>query len=145
MGHGAKIFLLITFVIAVSPSYADASSSVPEPTLQERKRIFAEKDYNNAEFKVTKKVYTYGNLIIEISQVKRVKRTRDPQRELAIRDSPPELPDYCRAWLSVKSGETELQQFYYDDIHPVGSAFGLFVPKHQPSQDYFVVVGLGGY
>jgi hypothetical protein len=38
-----------------------------------------------------------------------------------------------------------LKRFYYRDINPGGSSFGLFLPKQQPSSDDFVAVKEGDY
>jgi hypothetical protein len=34
---------------------------------------------------------------------------------------------------------------YFDALNPVGSAYGLFVPREQPSNEFFVVLKVGDY
>jgi hypothetical protein len=47
--------------------------------------------------------------------------------------------------LEVRKDNTVVRQAYFDDIDPVGSSFGIFLPKHQPLEDYFVALKDGDY
>jgi hypothetical protein len=45
----------------------------------------------------------------------------------------------------VKEDGRVLRQAYFDDIEPVGGYFGIFLPKHQPLENYFVALKEGDY
>jgi hypothetical protein len=99
---------------------------------QQSKR-FDPKSYPAKSFQVSRHDYPFGNFIIRIIHAKR-------RYEFS---APP--PTYCRAWLEVRQGGSVMRQVYFDDIEPVGYYFGIFVPKHQPFEDYFVALKEGDY
>jgi hypothetical protein len=109
-------------------SVASASAQVTAP---KEKIAFRAGDYPPGKFKITQKSLTHGTVNIRVIQVKNLGYTMDP--------------DTCRAWLEVRKGNQLLKRFYYRDINPVGSSFGLFLPKQQPSSDDFVAVKEGDY
>jgi hypothetical protein len=98
-------------------------------TRQQGKSVFRAGDYPSGKFKVTQKDFTHGTVNIRVIQVKNLGYTMEP--------------DTCRAWLEVRRGDQLLKRFYYSDFWPVGGSFGLFLPKQQPSSDYFVAVRKG--
>src|SRR5712691_9326872 len=100
-------------------------------TAQQGKNAFRAGDYPSGKFKVTQKRFTHGTVTIQVIQVKNLGYTMEP--------------DTCRAWLDVRKGNQLLKRVYYRDFEPVGGSFGLFLPKHQPSADYFVAVKEGDY
>jgi hypothetical protein len=112
----------------IVPSDADDPLSAPNRS----HRIYQQSDYDPSS--VTKKTYVHGEVQITLIQVKDTK------------DSTVDgLGGYCRAWLQIQKGEEVVDEKYYDDIYPVGGKYGLFVPRNQPSQNYFIVLVLGGY
>jgi hypothetical protein len=88
-------------------------------------------DYPIGKFQITRKEFSYGEVMVRVIQVKNLGYTMEP--------------DMCRAWLEVKKGERLLKRFYYPDINPVGGGFGIFLPKQQPMDDYFAAVKDGDY
>jgi hypothetical protein len=108
-----------------------SGGTLPAPNMS--RRLYKQSDYDPSS--VTQKTYAHGEVQITLIQIKDIK------------DSPvPGLGGYCRAWLQVHKGEEEfIDEKYYDDIFPVGGHYGLFVPRNQPSQNYFIVIVLGGY
>jgi hypothetical protein len=76
--------------------------------------------------------YRHGKVIVRVSQVKRT------------RASSSIAPEACRVWLEVWRGSL-IKQIYYDDIAPVGGNYGIFVPKKQPLEPYFIAVKEGDY
>ncbi|MGA3346761.1 MAG: hypothetical protein ABSC76_18045 [Terracidiphilus sp.] len=106
---------------------------VPQIASGQQSRRFNPNSYPAKSFRVTQHDYPLGDFTIRIINV------RKPFKP----DAPP--PMYCRAWLQVRSGDTMLRQAYFDDIEPVGYYFGIFVPKHQPLEDYFLALKEGDY
>jgi len=47
--------------------------------------------------------------------------------------------------VEIRQSEHLIRRLYYDDFEPVGYKFGIFVPRKQPSADYFVFVKEGDY
>jgi hypothetical protein len=101
-------------------------------TGQETKR-FDPKSYPAGSFHVTRHDYPHGNFTVRIILAKRVYEVSAPP------------PSYCRAWLEVRGGGMILRQAFFDDIDPVGSDYGIFVPEHQPFEEYFVALKEGDY
>lgn len=99
---------------------------------QQAKR-FDPKSYPVGSFQVTRHDYSHGNVTVRIIQAKRVYDVSNPP------------PYYCRAWLEVRAEGKVMQQAFFDDIDPVGSSFGIFVPEHQPLEEYFVALKEGDY
>jgi hypothetical protein len=142
MGHVTKFIILLSLGLISSSVSAETLLPPAESTSLEKTPIFNENDYRSSDLAVSKKAYSHGDLKIKLIQVKRITGHEKQPSFLA---SPNEPPVYCRAWLTVEKNNKVLKEFYYADIHPVGSAYGLFIQKPQPSQEYFVVVTLGGY
>ncbi len=117
----ASALLLIPVLIA--PQFA--SSQQP--------RRFNPNSYPAKSFHVSRHDHPLGNFTIRIIQAKRIFEPSFPP------------PTFCRAWLEVREGGTVLRQAYFDDIEPVGGSFGIFVPKPQPFEDYFVALKEGDY
>ena len=106
-------------------------TTAAQVTGQKGQIAFRAADYPSGKFKVTEKTFTHGTVTIQVIQVKNLGYTLEP--------------DTCRAWLEVRKDKQLLKRFYYRDINPVGSSFGIFLPKFQPSADYFVAVKEGDY
>ena len=111
---------------------ADADGSGPSQAASILRRSFNEAEYDSAV--VSKHTYQHGDVHITIIQVKGFKDSATPDVE-----------GYCRAWLDVRRGSELIEGKYYDDIYPLGSSYGLFVPRQQPSTNYFIVVKDGDY
>lgn len=99
---------------------------------QQSKR-FDPKSYPAGSFHVSRHDYQFSYFTVRIIHAKRVYDLSAPP------------PSYCRAWLEVRKDNTVVRQAYFDDIDPVGSSFGIFLPKHQPLEDYFVALKDGDY
>lgn len=99
---------------------------------QQHKR-FDPKSYPTSSFHVSSRDYPFGTYTVRIIQAKRIYEI----------DAPP--PSYCRAWLEVRGNGNVLRQAYFDDIEPVGSYYGIFLPEHQPLTDYFLALKEGDY
>lgn len=135
--------LAIVIALWISPvSSAQAGTPPPKATEQKQAPSFNEAHYQNPELLVSQKTYSHAGLRITLIQVKRIEGFEKGTSFLA---QPNEPPIYCRAWLTVHKANRLLAENYYADIHPLGSAYGLFVPQSQPSQDYFAVVKFGDY
>jgi len=112
-------------------SLLTVATTAAQVTAQQGGTAFRASDYPSGKFKITQKSFTHGTVTIRVIQVKNLGYTMEP--------------DTCRAWLEVRKGGQLLKRFYYKDFEPVGSSFGLFLPKQQPSPDYFVAVKEGDY
>jgi len=99
---------------------------------QQSKR-FDPKSYPAGSFHVSSRDYSVGDFTVRIIQAKRVYDSSAPP------------PSYCRAWLEVRGDGRILSQAYFDDIEPVGGSFGVFLPKNQPLDDYFMALKDGDY
>jgi len=99
----------------------------------QQSRRFNPNFYPTKSFHVSRHDYLLGSFTVRVIHAKRV-------YELS---APP--PTYCRAWMEVREGNKMLRQAYFDDIEPVGGYFGIFVPRHQPFEDYFVALKEGDY
>lgn len=117
----ASTLLMILFLIR--PQIASGQQSLR----------FNPNSYPAKSFRVSHHDYPLGDFTIRIINVRRPFKPNAPP------------PTYCRAWLQVRSGDRMLRQAYFDDIEPVGGGFGIFVPKHQPFEDYLVALKLGDY
>jgi len=98
-------------------------------------REFKESDYKGANFNVSKVRFRHGEVVVSITQVQnRIKgaKTND------------ENDWRCRAWVNVANNGKELYRRYLN-IEPVGAAYGLFVPRIQPSSKYFIFAKEGDY
>ena len=103
----------------------------PQSLPSKKSPAFDPKAYPPNKFKITRKDYPLGDITVRITQVRNEGYTMPP--------------DTCRAWLEVKRGDQLLKRLYYANIEPVGGDYGIFVPKQQPSADYFVAVKDGDY
>jgi hypothetical protein len=92
---------------------------------------FNPKAYAASRFKVTQQQFSHGDVTIRVVEVK----SKEVQAE----------PHFCRAWLDVEKEGSLIRRFYYGDIEPVGFSYGIFVPKTQPLDDFFVAVKEGDY
>lgn len=92
---------------------------------------FRPADYAAGKFQITRKDFPHGDVTIRVIEVKNLGYQTEPHT--------------CRAWLQVERGNQLLKQLYYDDIDAVGFSYGIFVPKHQPSAEYFTAVKEGDY
>jgi hypothetical protein len=112
-------------------SLLTVASAAAQVMAQKGMNVFRAGDYPSGKFKVTQRTLTVGTVTIQVIQVKNLGYTMEP--------------DTCRAWLDVRKGNQLLKRFYYRDFKLVGGSFGLFLPKQQPSADYFVAVKEGDY
>jgi len=94
---------------------------------------FHPKEYPAEKFQVTKNDYAFGDLTVRVIDVKNRGGIASSE------------PHFCSAWVEVLKSTQLLKRFYYGDIEPVGANYGAFVPKQQPSDDYFAVVKEGDY
>jgi hypothetical protein len=137
------ITLFFLLILASIPSAIFAEIPLPAVEMPENAHIFNENDYRSPDLAISMKQYAHGDLTITLVQVKRIAGFEKQPGFLSY--SAKEPPHYCRAWLTVQKNNQVLKEVFYPDIHPVGSAYGLFVPKLPPSQEYFAIVALGGY
>jgi len=103
------------------------------PVRRSQTSTFDETKYPASHFKVTQRNFPFGDLSIKVAQTK-VRNTSEGSN-----------PSYCRAWVEVSRAGNTLKQLYYPDFEPVGSSYGIFVPKKQPFENYFVLLKLGDY
>jgi hypothetical protein len=80
---------------------------------------------------VTKASYKHGEVTIRLVQVKS--------------DESDRFRFLCRAAARIEKQGVVLDEIYYDDIDAVGDSFGLFVPRKQPSPNFFAIVKCGDY
>jgi hypothetical protein len=80
--------------------------------------------------KTTRTVYPFAGLQVEITQKKPLQRGSD---------------QYCRAEVRVVKGGSVIAHRLFPNFEPNGDTYGLFVPKMQPSSDYFLIVKRGDY
>ena len=120
------LFFLIMYGLAI------ADENGPPDAASIPRRSFNEAEYDSAA--VSKHTYQHGDVQITILQVKGFKDSATS-----------EVKGYCRAWLDVRRGDELIEGKYYDDIFPLGSSYGLFVPRQQPTKNYFIVIKLGDY
>lgn len=99
---------------------------------QNQKR-FEARSYPARLFHVSHHSYSFGKFTVRIIQAKSIYEE----------SSPP--PSSCRAWMDVMDDGQVLRQAYFDDIDPVGSYFGIFLPKLQPLEGYFIALKEGDY
>jgi hypothetical protein len=119
--RSAELLLVLTTSIAIAQRAA------------RRNLPFRPADYPKSEFGVTQSSHDLGAVKIRIIQAKR----RKPSAK---------APGYCRAWVNViRGGITPSIFFDYNDLEPVGYSYGVFVPRKQPSSDYFLLVKEGDY
>ena len=97
---------------------------------------FDSKDYNPDKYAVTKCSYVHGSADIIITQVRPITKNRKNRTA---------RPGFCRAWIEVKTKGGITFNSYFSDISPAGYSYGIFVPKKQPSTDYFITVKFGDY
>lgn len=104
-----------------------------QPAAKSKVLPFNPADYPHNKFRVTQSEYPLGNFLVRVIEVKNLGYTVPPHT--------------CRAWLQVQNGDQILKQAYFgdNDMEPVGFSFGLFVPKKQPLDDYFIAVKEGNY
>ena len=80
---------------------------------------------------ISRKEFSHGDVTVRVTQVKNAGYKL--------------LPYTCRAWFEVRKDNRLIKRQYYDDIDPSGFSYGIFVPKQQPIEDYFVAVKEGDY
>ena len=78
--------------------------------------------------KMTRAVYSFAELHVEIIQEKPIQSGSDP---------------YCRAEIRVVKGNSIIANRVFSHFEPNGDTYGLFVPEKQPSADYFLIVKRG--
>lgn len=88
-------------------------------------------------FTVMTSTYTFNKLDIEIVQAKKGKTSETTKEADNVRCG--------RALLNVKRDDNIVDQKYYHDFEPFGGNYGLFVPPHQPSKTFFLVIKYGDY
>lgn len=120
------IWRLVFLLLIVFGSCSQIASS------QGSKR-FDPKSYPTGSFVVSHHDYPIGKFTVRIIQVK------------ALDHAATSNPEFCRAWLEVTDGGKLLRRAYFDDMDPVGSYFGIFLPERQPFPDYFLAIKEGDY
>jgi hypothetical protein len=119
--HGAAIILTGLVLIISQCCFA------------QKRVLFNPKDYPRDQFKIYDKTYTHGQVRIHIIHVKRKELSSEKDF------------NFCRAWLMVEQKGISIREFYYPDLVPVESEYGLFVPRMQPSKELFMVVKIGDH
>jgi hypothetical protein len=87
-------------------------------------------DSQSDRYQVTRQQLNLGDLSVKIFQVKK----KNPDAE---------APRFCRASVEAWKGDNVFKRIDYSDIDPRGAPFGLFIPEHQPSSKYLLVVKEG--
>jgi hypothetical protein len=101
--------------------------------VSEISKTFIASQYNSDDFKVSQAEFRNGDAVIRIIEVKRISERVD-------------VPPYaCRAWLEVTKANKSTFRRYFDNIEPVGTSYGLFVPEVQPPGPFFAVAKNGDY
>ena len=106
---------------------------------QQSKR-FDPKSYPARSSQVSSRDYPIGRFTVRIIQVKPV-FDWDPTNPSICTA----CPSYCRAWFEVTDGGRVQRQAYFDEIDPVGTDYGIFIPKDQPVPGYFLALKEGDY
>ena len=124
MTMAAKLpLLLLGWLVLLAESQEVPSRVAPEFTPQK---------YPPKIFRVTQNVYSLGDITVRVIEVKNQTDNK-------------KTPHWCRAWLEVGKADHSLKRLYYNDIEPVGANYGIFIPKKQPSPDFFVAAKEGDY
>jgi len=77
----------------------------PQTPLSKKSPAFDPKAYPPNKFKISRKDYPLGEIIVRVTQVRNEGYTMEP--------------DTCRAWLEVKRGDQLLKRLYYANIEAV--------------------------
>jgi rhamnogalacturonan endolyase len=94
---------------------------------------FRPEDYKDESMTVSTKTYRHGEAEIRLMQVRHDSSSGSE-------------PFYCcRAWFTVEMNGTPAHSAYWSDMEPIGASYGLFLPKRQPSPEYFAMVKWGDY
>ncbi len=120
--------ILFSLVVGYSTLHAEDNISFKE---------FKKSDYPLAKFNISKVQFRHGDVLISIIQVKNKRETALSANE--------KYDFYCRAWLRIEKNGKTLDQEYFKDIEAMGGSYGIFVPKKQPSPDYFLIEKIGDY
>ncbi len=92
------------------------------------KKVFKPSDYLSPNYKIKKSNLIFSKFTIELIRVKSESNsTNDPNTF------------DCRAWLRLKEKDQIVKEFYYPNMEPVGSCYGILIPKKQPLNNYFLV------
>ncbi len=112
------IFLIVVF--------SSTLQSQPKATIE----TFNQSDYPDSVFITSSIQYTHGSVIVRLIQVKMISSYD---------------PFICRVWLNIERNGKIVNQYYLNDIEPVGGYYGLFVPSKKPVEEYFAVIKYGDY
>ncbi len=104
--------------------------------------VFRVKDYPSPMFQISYDSSRFGDYSIEVVHVLNVSYPGITNQE-----HPSELIDYldCKGWLFLKKGTKTIQTLCYPNMDAVGGCSGIYIPKKQPRQDYFLVAKYGDY
>jgi hypothetical protein len=119
-----NVLIIMAAALQLLPCAAVRAESIPRPFLKE--------EYPPDQFKISTNEVKHGNLKIMIRQAKRV---ADHSK----------TPYACRAWLDIEKSNKSIFSKFFDDIDPVGSSYGLLVPKVQSRSSYLAIVKNGDY
>jgi hypothetical protein len=92
---------------------------------------FSETEYPNKNFIVSKQQKSLGSLTVNLTLV--TPREQTIQRHF-----------FCRAWLTVKKGQTLIKELS-DEIEPSAGCSGFFFPDHQPTKEVMIISKFGDY
>jgi hypothetical protein len=98
----------------------------PQVASGQQSQRFDPKSYPAESFHVSRHDYPIGDITVRIIQV------------VAAEDA-------CRAWLEVRERGSVVRQVYFKDVDAVGGYYGIFLPNHQPFDDFFVALKFGDY
>jgi hypothetical protein len=93
---------------------------------------FNPREYSSQECIISHKDIQHGDILISITQAKRISRHDQP-------------PYWCRAWLDISKSSQSIYSKYFDNIEAVGFSYGIFVPTVQPPSPYLAIVKNGDY
>lgn len=99
-------------------------------------KTFDAKDYAPVRYEVNRSSYPLDEVAVKVIQAK-------PKRTSG--GSNAQGPHFCRAWFYIEKKGSAPKQIYYRDMDPVGSSYGLFVPKSQPSPNFLLFLKIGDY
>jgi len=52
---------------------------------------------------------------------------------------------YCKSLITICKGDSTMHNVYYDNMDPVGSCAGIYLPKNQPLENFFIFSKFGDY
>ena len=100
----------------------------------DNEQIFTHSDYPPAKYLVKADTFKFNEYSIALTQAK--------LRDNTTYDS---TAAFCRIWLSVKKGDTVIDNLFINDCEAVGGCSGIYVSDEQTRNDYFILSKFGDY